>query len=222
MGAWGPGSFENDSALDWVSGISSLEDVAAKFDALADLEEADIDVDLASEIIAAAEIVAMLMGQIAPDAPEDALKKVDNFAKPDAALVAQAKMAVSEVLGESELLDLWSENLEDSAGWNVAITGLITRLNADVNVNPPSSEEIEEISGGLSPCVFCDKDIEPENLTSLSFRDMSSKDNLAISHGVYCHLSCLNSKLHPRRLIQNWRFNVDDALVDQILKGPAD
>ncbi len=222
MGAWGPGSFENDSALDWVSGISSLENVAAKFDALADLEDADIDIDLASEIIAAAEIVAISIGQIAPNIPSDLLKNLDNLAKADAALIEQAKMSVSEVLGDSELLDLWSEDPEDSAGWNVAITGLIARLNADVSVNPPSPKEIEEISGGLSPCVFCDKDIEPKDLTSLSFRDMSSKDSLAMSHGVYCHLSCLNSRLHPRRLIQNWRFNVDDALVDQILKGPAD
>ncbi len=222
MGTWGPGSFENDSALDWVSGISSREDVAAKFDALADLEDADIDVDLASEIIAAAETVAILMGQIAPDAPKDLLKKLDNFEKAEPALIEQAKMAVSEVLGDSELLDLWSEDPEESVGWNLAITGLIARLNSDVTAKPPSPAEIKEISGGFGPCVFCNKDIEPKDLTSLSIRDMSSKDNMAMSYGVYCHLSCLNGKLHPRRLIQNWKFNVDDALVDQILKGPAD
>ncbi len=222
MGAWGTGSFENDSAQDWVSDITGLSDVAAKFDALASLEESDIDVDLASEIIAAAEIVAISMGQVAHDIPSNLLKKLDKLEKADAALIEQAKMAVSEVLGDSELLDLWSEDSQDSAGWNLAITGLIARLNSDVTANPPSPAEVEEISGGFGPCVFCNKDIEPKDLTSLSIRDMSSKDNMAMSYGVYCHLSCLNSKLHPRRLIQNWKFNVDDALVDKILRGPAD
>ncbi len=222
MGAWGTGSFENDSAQDWVSDITSLSDVAAKFDALARLEESDIDVDLASEIIAAAEIVAISMGQVAHDIPSNLLKKLDKLEKADAALIEQAKMAVSEVLGDSELLDLWSEDSQDSAGWNLAITGLIARLNSDVTANPPSPAEVEEISGGFGPCVFCNKDIEPKDLTSLSIRDMSSKDNMAMSYGVYCHLPCLNSKLHPRRLIQNWKFNVDDALVDKILRGPAD
>ncbi|WP_108810192.1 DUF4259 domain-containing protein [Sphingorhabdus sp. Alg231-15] len=222
MGAWGTGSFENDSAQDWVSDVTSLSDVTAKFDTLASLEEQDIDVDLASEIIAAAEIVAISMDQVAPDIPGDLLKKLDKLEEADAALIEQAKMAVSEVLGDSELLDLWSEDSEDSAGWNLAITGLIARLNSDVAANPPSPAEIKEVSGGFGPCVFCSKDIDPKDLTSLSIRDMSSKDNMAMSYGVYCHLSCLNGKLHPRHLIQNWKFNVDEALVDQILKGPAD
>lgn len=229
MGVWGTGSFENDSALDWVRQISSAEDIVAKFDALAELDEAEsphsedaICLELASEIIAAAEAVAILMGQVAPGTPKDLLQSLASFEKPDIALVEQAKMAVSEVLGDSELLDLWSEEGSDREGWNLAITGLIARLNADVTDVPLSAEDIAEIGSALSPCVFCGKEIEPKQLTSLSICDMSSKDSMIMERSVFCHLSCLNSKLHPRYLIQNWKFNVDDALVDQILGGGAD
>lgn len=224
MGVWGAGSFENDSALDWVGQISKVGDIVDKFDALAQLDDesdAIIDAGLASEIVAAAEVTAILMGQTAPNIPQDVLQNLSGFGKADAALIEQAKMAVSEVLGDSKLLDLWSES-SDSAEWNLAITGLIERLNADVTNNPPSTAEIEEISGGLSPCIFCNKDIEPKELTSLSIRDMTSKDSLFMERGQFCHLSCLNSKLHPKHLIQNWKFSVDDALVDQLLGDTPD
>lgn len=229
MGVWGASSFENDSALDWVTEISNVGDIVAKFNALAELDEAtppdqevSIGVELASEIIAAAEVVALLMSQIAPDTPEDLRNKLTEFGKPDTALIEQAKMSVSEVLGDSELLDLWSENASDRESWNLAITGLIERLNADVTDIPPSAEDIADVGGNLSPCVFCGKDIEPKQLTRLSLRDMSSKDSMIIERGMYCHFSCINSKLHPRHLIQNWKFNVDDALVDRILGNQTD
>ena len=32
MGAWGSGSFENDSALDWAGSVQSLADVRKPFD----------------------------------------------------------------------------------------------------------------------------------------------------------------------------------------------
>ncbi len=53
MGAWGSGSFENDSALDWAASVRSLEDVRKPFDRLKALTESSegeppaIDSDLA-------------------------------------------------------------------------------------------------------------------------------------------------------------------------------
>ena len=69
MGAWGAGSFENDTALDWAGAVRSLADVRGPFDRLKALTDARedggaqvVDSDLASELIAAAETVAMLSG----------------------------------------------------------------------------------------------------------------------------------------------------------------
>lgn len=229
MGAWGAGSFENDAAMDWIADISTLQDIEAKFDELSILDDDEtsdgspfIDADLASEVVAAAEIVAALMDRIALDVPEELQASLQKLGKAEPSLIDKAKIAVSRILTDSELLELWSENEDDPNEWNIAITGLIDRLNADVPYDRPSKAEVEEIAGELTPCVFCGKGILQHELSSITFQDLSSKNALFMSRGLYCHLSCLNGKIHPKHLIQNWKFNVDDAEVDRIINGDID
>ncbi|SIN92802.1 protein of unknown function [Parasphingorhabdus marina DSM 22363] len=229
MGAWGAGSFENDDALDWAAEVGSVEDIAAPFDELSALdedpdaeEEPYVDVDLASRVIAAAEAVASMMGRIAPDVPDDLQKRLEKLGEPDSALIEKAKFGVSRVLMDSELLELWSEGDGDNNEWNIAITGLIDRLNADVPCETPEIAEIKGISGDLTPCAFCGKGIAENELSSLEYRDLTSKDSMHMARGIYCHLSCLNGKLHPKHIVQNWRFAVDDDEVDRILNGDID
>lgn len=229
MGAWGAGSFENDDALDWAADVKALADLERPFEELTALdedpeatEEPYVDVDLASAVIAAAESVAAMMGRIAPDMPEDLQKRLEKLGQPDAALVEKAKFAVSRVLMDSELLELWSEDEDDPNEWNIAITGLIDRLNADVPYEAPEPAEIQKIAGNLTPCAFCGEGIAEGELSSIEFRDLTSKESLPMARGIYCHLSCLNGKLHPKHIVQNWRFAVDDAEVDRILNGEID
>ena len=56
MGAWGSGSFENDTALDWAGDVRSVEDVRKPFEQLKRGRiEACVDADFACELLAAAE-----------------------------------------------------------------------------------------------------------------------------------------------------------------------
>lgn len=229
MGTWGAASFENDTAMDWAVDVSKVFEIEQKFDQLTaldeDLEATEtpvVDVDLACEVIAAAECVAVLMDRVAKDVPEDLLKRLNKLDAANAKLIEKAKFAVSRVIMDSELVELWAERSDDPNEWNIAITGLIDRLNADVPFEAPTREEVVRISGDLTPCAFCGEGIEAKELASIEFRDLSDKDALFMSRGIYCHLACLNGKLHPKHLIQNWKFAVDDAEVDRILGKNAD
>ena len=63
MGAWGHGSFENDTALDWLADFEG-EGADTVLVAIADIANADaeedIDVDRACVALAATEIIAAL------------------------------------------------------------------------------------------------------------------------------------------------------------------
>lgn len=139
MGAWGPGSFDNDSALDWLNGLTDSEDDGALIDALADVldaEEGDyLDADVGMPAVAAAEVIAALGGRraqklpvsleewIAAQTPEVARELVDKHA-------ADALEALGRVSDgpSSELAELW----DGAADWRAAIDDLAARLRAVV------------------------------------------------------------------------------------------
>lgn len=145
MGAWGKGSFENDAALDWAASVQSIADVRRPFDqlkaAIDATEHGDayyIEVDHASELIAAAETVAMMMGRRIPDFPEDLEHRLADAGEVDDRLVHQARNAVCQVLRNSELAALWEEAVEAGGEneWHGEITALVDRLNPVIEFEP--------------------------------------------------------------------------------------
>ena len=77
MGAWGSGSFENDTAMDWADGVQSPDDVRRPFDQLKRDTDAhgskpalELDSDVACELLAAAECVAFMLGRRGRDFPD--------------------------------------------------------------------------------------------------------------------------------------------------------
>src|SRR5688572_1086888 len=178
MGAWGSGSFENDSALDWAGSVQSLADVRKPFDRLKALTDASkdgatypVESDLASELIAAAETVAMLMGRAIPGFPEGLRQRLTNAGEPDDLLFHQARNAVSHVVRTSELAELWEEAAQDAGTneWHVSITGLVDRLNPDIEFSPFEPADIEAQAGGpVGPCAFCDKPIDRASLFGMN------------------------------------------------------
>ena len=217
MGAWGSGSFENDTAMDWAAGVSSIADVRQPFERLqtltgtADQVETDpIDAVLACELIAAAETVAMLMGRAVPGFPEELRERLRDAGEPDDRLYHQARGAIGRVLRNSELAELWAESAADAGlnDWHVAITGLVARLNPDVAFAPPDASEIEAAAGGpVGSCAFCDKPIDRQNLFGMRIRDHS--DTTGVSEGLWCHLACLNARLHRKHAILDLKFDPD-------------
>lgn len=216
MGAWGSGSFENDTALDWADSVRSLADLRAPFErhmALSGRGEGGtpfLDADLASELIAAAETVAMLMGRRIPDFPKALGERLRDAGPPDDILIEQAREAVCQVLRESELAELWAETAAQDGvnDWHAAITGLIDRLNPDLDVKPWEPAEIEQSLGRpVGPCAFCDQPVAPEQLFGMTIRDYS--DRMSFAQGLWFHLACLNVRLHHRHAIIDLKFDLD-------------
>jgi hypothetical protein len=205
MGVWGAGGFENDTALDFVGEASDAADLAAAFDAVLRDPAAYLDVDAAQRAIAAAECVAAMLGRAAPEMPVAVADRMASLNAPDAGLLDAARSAVSRVLRRSELVDLWAGG--EASAFNLAITSLIERLSA---APPrPATARGKRKRGTAAPvrqtCSFCNTSIEPNQLFMFQTTDMS-REVPSDTRGAWCHLACLNARLHPAHLIQNWTF----------------
>jgi Domain of unknown function (DUF4259) len=207
MGAWGSGSFENDTALDWAAGVQSIDDVRAPFERLEAVGSGDVDADLACEVIAAAEAVAMLMGRKSSDFPEDLQKRLANAGAPDNQLHHGARTAVMRVMRNSELAELWQEGAVETGSneWLASLTGLIDRLNPDVEPAPWPKEDLEKAVGPMQTCAFCDQPIPADELFGMTLYDASNR--LSGGRGMWIHLSCLNSRLHHKHAVINLKFD---------------
>lgn len=131
MGAWGHGSFENDSALDWLGQLSEGEPSTVR-ETLENTVVASgyIDVDDASAALAAAELVAAAHGKGDDRLSKKAARWLTANRAQLAAIDAElARRAVERVFASSELRELWDEAGEDS-GWQAGVRELIRRLTA--------------------------------------------------------------------------------------------
>jgi hypothetical protein len=205
MGAWGSGSFENDAALDWAADVQSLDDVRGPFHRLEEVGSGYVDADLASAVVAAAEAVAMLMGRKSPDFPDDLAGRLSG--ELDIEAYHQARSAVMQVMRNSELAELWQEGAEETHNneWLAAMTGLIDRLNPDVEPAPWPAEEIEKAVGPMQSCAFCDQPVDPSELFLVTLYDASNR--LSGGRGMWMHLRCLNSRLHHKHAVINLKFD---------------
>ena len=132
VGAWGSGSFQNDSASDWFYTVEEAVDpgvviATALDDALA--EAGYLELDPASAAIAGAEVLASCAGQAAADLPDHIRRwAMEHPHQPHRDEIEQAVQAVERVRGESELSELWDEEAGSDNGWRRAVDDLILRL----------------------------------------------------------------------------------------------
>ena len=218
MGAWGSGSFDNDTAMDWAASVESVEDVRKPFerlkrdtDAHGTEPELVVDSDFACELLAAAECVAMMLGRRIPDFPADLAQRLAEAGEPDSLLFHQARNAVLHVLRHSELAELWEEAAEQAGTneWHEEISRLIDRLNPEIEFIPWQPEEVEAQAGGaVGPCAFCNKPVNHDELFGMNLHDYT--DQMSFSQGLWLHLACLNSKLHHKHVIANLKFDPDN------------
>lgn len=131
MGTWGPGSFENDEALDW---LTHLEEQGAPLlhESLSVETTADyVDATDGTFVIAAAEAVAALIGKPGDNLPEKLTAWVSSErGRLDAGEYQSKALALLQrVKGErSELHELWAENEEGLPRWRAVVDELIQRL----------------------------------------------------------------------------------------------
>ncbi len=133
MGAWGSGAFDNDTACEWTeeltdSGVSDLSLVERTLSSAQEVDDDELDAELACEAIAACEVVARLQGRGAhagaPLAELDAWIK-SKPVKPSPALIRQAANVLDRVVANSsELADQW----EDSGAWLSSVHDLRKRV----------------------------------------------------------------------------------------------
>lgn len=129
MGAWGTGNFENDKALDWLSNFLGGEDEGPIYEALdVAVDEPDYDLGGSSseEGLAAAEVVAAMIGKPSPDAPEELVGWARGLegAEVDPELIDLATRAARRIRDHSELRELW----DDDPAWLAAVDNLLARL----------------------------------------------------------------------------------------------
>ena len=135
MGAWGTGTFDNDTAGDWADGLAERADLSLVHETLLTVSSGDcyLDADDASEALAACEVLARLKGNTG--ARDAYTETVDAWVvahpqpvPPD--LVRLATAAIDRILGEnSELAELWAES-ESAAEWRTAVEDLRRRVTA--------------------------------------------------------------------------------------------
>ncbi|HVR83632.1 MAG TPA: DUF4259 domain-containing protein [Planctomycetota bacterium] len=131
MGAWGPGNFENDDALDWVGTLTEGKDGWALVrSTLAGVAKAQFpEASEASDALAAAECVAIGRGRPPGTPPPAELASwcARNRAGCTEELRVLALRTVQRLRVHSELCELWGESQETD--WDDVVGDLERRLS---------------------------------------------------------------------------------------------
>ena len=218
MGAWGAGSFENDTAMDWAAGVQSVEDVRGPFerlkrdtDAHGTTPELVVDADFACELLAAAECVAFMMDRKSRDFPDGLAERLAGAGEPDNLLFHQARNAVLHVMRNSELAELWEEAAQDSGAneWLAEMTRLVDRLNGDIEIDAgpfaPKEKVKLEPTDVLGTCAFCNGPIQRQELWGMDLYDAFDPSGLS-KKGLWIHLPCANARMHHKHAIAHMKF----------------
>jgi hypothetical protein len=133
MGAWDATSFGNDTANDWaydLEGCDDLSHIETTLQHVMDVGDDYLDADMASEAVAAAEVLAWLSGKPIPvnSYTEKIAEWVSSHpTKPSAATIQMALSVLDRIQREqSELAELWEGDPE----WTDSMTDLRNRLSA--------------------------------------------------------------------------------------------
>ena len=146
MSIWGPGPFENDDGADWVDDLQEEPKLAHLRDALLEVCDPEhigfVDVTDCCEAVAAAEVLAQLLGSPGDDPSRDeeheelteALRgeiKLEDWRNIEK-LVQQAIDAIEIVLNDaenSELRQMLETQADEMPAWIAAMTTLQRRLH---------------------------------------------------------------------------------------------
>lgn len=136
MGAWSHKPFGNDTACDWAYGLDGQRDfspIAEAIQAVLDNGTDYLESDLASEAVAAAEVLAKMLGR--GTQTDSNTEEIDVWvksieAKPTQELLSRAARALTRIMGpDSELRELW-EDSEDFSSWESSIKALQVALGS--------------------------------------------------------------------------------------------
>jgi hypothetical protein len=127
-GAWGPGSFENDDALDWVDQCVQsrrAELVAATFRAV--LQGRTVDAPEAAMAVAAAEVVAAAKGKPAKSFPNELRQWLARQVRDEIVALAPLALKALARIKDPETSELGQLSKDDKR-WLATISDLEMRL----------------------------------------------------------------------------------------------
>lgn len=130
MGAWGIGPFDNDDAGDWAYDVVESDDlsvVEAAINEIASAQGAYLESPDCCNALAAAELVAAMLGKPSDSLPEELAQWISGRPAPPSSTVKNAQEAVSAILAASELRELWEET-DDYEQWTAITRDLLRRL----------------------------------------------------------------------------------------------
>ena len=134
MGAWGHGTFENDTACDFGSAVADgggIVHVAQALDRVLSCGDDYLEVSDGEEGLAAAEIVARVKGSRGVEtAYTESIDTWIKSARPSvsADVIDKAKRAIGRILADnSELVEVWAET-DDFDVWKGSVEALRARL----------------------------------------------------------------------------------------------
>lgn len=131
MGTWGMSTFEDDDACDWLADFRdspSIDMLDETFDMVLEIGDDYLERTEGACGVAAAEVVAALLGNPAPDLPEEIQKWVVGKAVPSSDLSTKARRVVERVLADdSEKRESWLESA-DALEWEAKMNDLLRRL----------------------------------------------------------------------------------------------
>lgn len=145
MSIWGPGPFNNDDGTDWFADLRDtpkLQSIRQAIQEVSDTEHIGyLEVTDGAEVVAAAEVLAELLGSPGDDPVfDEELKELAEVLKQELKreskrdiqkLVKQAIEALEIVLNDaenSELRQMWEEQSAEMPAWTAAMTTLQQRL----------------------------------------------------------------------------------------------
>ncbi|SHG43834.1 protein of unknown function [Cognatishimia maritima] len=163
-----------------------------------------LDADISQIALAAADLVAGMLGRFGADATQDIRDRAASLGEPPRDLVEAARNWVSAVASRSELMDLWEES--DGAEFRRSLSLLIDRLNPDIAYTSPKVKKEQDF---FNICAFCNKEIRDGDTFEIQLKNRSVKERLPKAV-FFAHLACLNGALHPTYFIQDWKFDPDE------------
>jgi hypothetical protein len=133
MAIWGHRNFDNDTAADFAGDFRNQPNEAMLLGALAMVAEAEegesIDANEAMEALAAAEIVAAILGKPTRDFPADVIPVIVKMNPGESEDLRElAQQAVQAVMRQSALQELWAKQGEAAEGWKQVQQELLERL----------------------------------------------------------------------------------------------
>jgi len=131
MGTWGIGTFDDDTASDWLDEFVDEPSVELLRRTFAASDEGYLEFTEGVGFLAAAEIVAGVLTGPREGLPEEALRGIASLTPGDVADLRQlaARKARRVLADQSELQELWSDNEKDNAAWRSHVLDLCTRLD---------------------------------------------------------------------------------------------